>query len=86
MKLEVFLKKGDPDSEELMKMVVSLKDRFKDKLEIFVYEGEEVASEKKLKILPAIVVEDMIKIQGICPSEETILKAFRELGFETVWE
>jgi hypothetical protein len=33
-----------------------------------------------LKIVPALVIEDLIRIEGICPSRETLFKGLCEFG------
>jgi len=84
MKLELFVKRGDSESNSLLKIVEELEQRFAGRLEVKVY-GEEVplAREYRIRFLPCVVVNEMIKIQGVCPSKETIIKALYELGFET---
>ena len=38
--------------------------------------------EYHLTATPAVVIEEMIKIIGFCPSKETLVRALRESGLE----
>jgi len=42
--------------------------------------GRERMEAQGLKVVPALVIEGLIRIEGICPSRETFLKALKEFG------
>jgi hypothetical protein len=39
-------------------------------------------AELGLKVVPAVVIEKLVRIEGICPSRETLWKALREFGLK----
>lgn len=43
-------------------------------------EGRERMGVRGLKVVPALVIEGLIRIEGVCPSRDTFLKALREFG------
>jgi hypothetical protein len=45
-------------------------------------DGRERMMELGLKVVPAVVIENLIRIEGICPSQETLRKALREFGLK----
>jgi hypothetical protein len=58
-------------------------ERHSDMLEVIRFVGEEGTSrfeEYKLGCVPAVVINKTIRIEGICPSEETLDNALREAG------
>ena len=58
-------------------------ERYKDRLEIVRFIGDEATSrfeEYRLGCVPALVINKTIRIEGICPSEETLDNALREAG------
>jgi len=84
VKLEVF--SGDPPCPgcvALMELAQVVSARFPDDLELVVLKGE-AAMEKfdayRLFCVPAAVVNGTIRIEGMCPSESTLLNALREGG------
>ncbi len=61
-------------------------ERYKGKLDVVRFVGDEAISrygEYKLGCVPALVINKTIRIEGICPSEETLDNALREAG---LWE
>ncbi len=84
VKMEVF--SGDPPCPGCL-AILSLADKFaqkyEGKLEIIKFIGEEAMDkfEKyKLGCVPAIVINEKIRIEGICPSQTTLYNALREGG------
>ncbi len=58
-------------------------ERYKERLEIVRFIGDEATSRfegYKLGCVPAVVINKTIRIEGICPSEETLDNALREAG------
>ncbi len=85
VKLEIF--SGDPPCPgcvailELAKQVAAQYDE--SELELVIYEGAEGMEkfeEYKLFCVPAAVVNGVIRIEGMCPSEATLNNALREGG------
>lgn len=84
VKLEVF--SGDPPCPgcvaiiDLAKQVAA---RYEGELELTIYEGAD-GMEKfeayQLFCVPAAVVNESIRIEGMCPSEATLNNALREGG------
>lgn len=67
----------------LSKLLKEIEGEFGDKVEIVVYKGRnELFEEYNLTAAPAVVVGEMIKIMGVCPSKETLVSALREAGLE----
>jgi len=84
VKMEVF--SGDPPCPGCL-AILALADEFarkyKDKLEVIKLIGEEAAAkfeQYKLACVPAIVINEKIRIEGICPSRTTLDNALREGG------
>ena len=67
----------------LSKLLEEIKEEFGDKVEILSYAGQnDLFNEYCLTATPAVVIEEMIKIMGFCPSKETMVCALRETGAE----
>ena len=84
VKMEVF--SGDPPCPGCV-AILALADEFakkyKGKLEVIKLVGEEAIAkfeEYKLGCVPAIVINEKIRIEGICPSRTTLVNALREGG------
>jgi len=82
--MEVF--SGDPPCPGCI-AVLALADeyaqKYKDKLEVIKLVGKQATAkfnEYKLGCTPAIVVNEKIRIEGICPSRTTLDNALREAG------
>lgn len=84
VKVEVF--SGDPPCpgcEALLDLSNWIEGEFKEKVEVFRYVGEEGMKkfeEYKLDMVPAIVVNQKIRVVGLCPSRETVEAMLREAG------
>ena len=84
VKMEVF--SGDPPCPGCV-AILALADeyakKYKGKLEVIKLVGQEAVAkfeEYKLGCVPAVVVNEKIRIEGICPSRTTLDTALREGG------
>ena len=67
----------------LSKLLKEIEAEFGDKVEVVVYKGRHELFEKyNLTAAPAVVVGDLVRIMGVCPSKETLISALREAGLE----
>jgi len=86
VRMEVF--SGDPPCPGCI-AVLALADeyakKYGDKLEVIKLVGKQAMAkfeEYKLGCTPAVVINETIRIEGICPSRETLDNALREAGLE----
>ena len=84
VRMEVF--SGDPPCPGCL-AILALADeyakKYKGRLEVIKLIGEEATAkfeEYKLGCVPAIVINEKIRIEGICPSRTTLESALREGG------
>ena len=84
VKMEVF--SGDPPCPGCV-AILALADEFakkyKGRLEVVKLIGEQAIAkfeEYKLGCVPAVVINEKIRIEGICPSRATLANALREGG------
>jgi thiol-disulfide isomerase/thioredoxin len=84
VKMEVF--SGDPPCPGCI-AILALADEFakkyKGRLEVVKLIGEQAVAkfdEYKLGCVPAIVINEKMRIEGICPSKSTLANALREGG------
>jgi len=84
VKMEVF--SGDPPCPGCV-AILALADEFakkyKGRLEVVKLIGEQAIAkfeEYKLGCVPAVVINEKIRIEGICPSRSTLANALRESG------
>ena len=84
VKLEVFYSTSSNSNDVcLSKLIENIKQEFGDKVEIKTYQGQNgLFNEYYLTVTPGLVIEEMIKIMGFCPSKETVVSALRESGLE----
>ena len=67
----------------LSRLLREIEEEFGDKVEIVTYQGHnELFEEYNLTAAPAVVIEEMVKIMGVCPSKESLVSALREAGLE----
>ena len=67
----------------LSRLLKEIEREFVDKVEIVTYEGyTELFEEYGLTSAPAVVVGELVRIMGVCPSKETLISALREAGLE----
>ncbi len=84
VKVEVF--SGSPPCPgclEIMKLSQVIADEYGEEIELIKYVGEDGLrkfEEYDLFCVPAVVINGMIKIEGVVPSQATFLNALREGG------
>ena len=84
VKMEVF--SGDPPCPgcvAILALADEFAEKYKGKLEVIKLIGEEAIAkfeEYKLGCVPAVVINEKIRIEGICPSQTTLANALREGG------
>jgi hypothetical protein len=86
IKIEAFVGQPPcPGCQELERLCREMQDRFGDRLECLLYQGAAGMGRMEalgLKIVPALVIEGLIRIEGICPTRETFFKGLEEVGFK----
>jgi hypothetical protein len=84
VKIEAFFSTSNGSNDEcLSRLLDEITREFGDKVELVTYQGPtELFDEYCLTTTPALVIEEMIKIMGFCPSKETIVSALKESGLE----
>jgi hypothetical protein len=84
VKMEVF--SGDPPCpacKDVLALADEYAEKHKDKLEVVKLIGQKAVTrfeEYKLGCTPAIVINKIIRIEGICPSRATLDSALKEGG------
>ena len=84
LKMEVF--SGDPPCPgcvAILALADEYAEKYKGKLEVTKLVGQEAVAkfeEYKLGCVPAVVINEKIRIEGICPSRATLDSALREGG------
>jgi hypothetical protein len=67
----------------LSKLLKEIEGEFGDKVEIAIYRGRHELYEKyNLTAAPAVVVGELVRIMGVCPSKESLVSALRECGLD----
>jgi len=67
----------------LSKLLKEIEEEFGDKVEVITYKGRNKLFEKyNLTAAPAIVVGELVRIMGVCPSKESLISALREAGMD----
>jgi len=84
VKVEAFLSASTcSNSASLTNLLKEIQDEFGEKVEIITYQGQnEIFDRYNLTALPAVVIGEIVKIMGFCPSKESLISALRELGME----
>jgi hypothetical protein len=82
IKIEVFYSTAhDSKDTSMTKLINEIAQEFGDKVEIATYKGyNERFNGYYLTATPAVVIEEMVKIMGFCPSKETLVCALKEAG------
>lgn len=67
----------------LSRLLKEIQSEYGDKVEVTIYKGRgELFQKYNLTVAPALVVGDLVRIMGVCPSKETLVSALRECGLE----
>lgn len=65
----------------LARCLDEIKSRFGDRVDIVIHRGPTPRLEElKISVLPALVIGDLVRIAGLCPSRESLVSALRECG------
>jgi len=87
VRMEVF--SGEPPCSScaaLLSLADQYKAKYPDKLEVIKHIGPAAMArfnEFGLWCTPAVVIDEMIRIEGVCPSIETLDTALNEAGLQT---
>lgn len=84
IKIEAFLPAPPcSNSVRLSRLLKEIQEEFGGQVEIVTYQGDhELFNQYHLTALPAVVIGEMIKVMGFCPSKESIISGLKELGME----
>jgi len=84
VKVEVFLSTTPcSNSTHLTELLKEIKEEFSGKVEVITYQGQnDIFDKYYLTAFPAVVVGEMVKIVGFCPSKESLVNALKEMGLE----
>ena len=67
----------------LSRLLKEIQDEFGDRVEVITYKGRnEVFERYNLTTAPALVIGDLVRIMGVCPSKESLMSALKEVGLE----
>ena len=67
----------------LSKLLKEIEGEFGDKVEVITYKGRNELYERyNLSAAPAVVVGELVRIMGVCPSKESLISALREAGLD----
>lgn len=82
VKIEAFFSTyNDSNDRSLSRLLKEIERELGNKVEIISYKGQnKLFEEYGLTAMPAVVIEEVIKIVGFCPSKETLVSAMKESG------
>ena len=82
MKIEVFVSIPPcSGGAKLIRLVDEMKVKYGNALDIEIHKGSDEAFEKyRISSAPALVIEEIVRLMGFCPSAETFENALREMG------
>ena len=67
----------------LSRLLKEIQDEFGDRVEVIIHKGRnEVFERYNLTTAPALVIGDLVRIMGVCPSKESLMSALKEVGLE----
>jgi len=84
VRMEAFLSTSGCFGDDcLCRLLEQIGGEFRGKVKITVHRGHnDLFEEYSLTRTPALVIEDLVKIMGFCPSKETVVAALKEVGVE----
>ena len=86
IKIEAFIGQPPcPGCQELELLCADLKGALGEQVQCVLRKGvagRERMAELGLKVVPAVVIGNLIRIEGICPSRETLWRALKEFGLK----
>ena len=67
----------------LSRLLKEIQEEFGDRVEVITYKGRHELFEKyNLTTAPALVIGELVRIMGVCPSKESLISALKEAGLE----
>jgi hypothetical protein len=82
LKVEAFLD-SSKCSDDLCELLSKIEEEFQEQVEVMLYRDDDrLREEYNLTAAPALIIEEMIRMIGFCPSKETLLSALRDVGLE----
>ena len=67
----------------LSRLLKEIEAEFGEKVEVITCKGRcELFEKYNLTAAPAIVVGELVRIMGVCPSKESLISALKEAGME----
>jgi hypothetical protein len=84
IKVEVFLSvPACSGGVAVRRLIDEVAKRYADQMEVIYHQGRDVRYEElKLSSAPAIIVGDLVRFVGVCPTKEGLIGALREAGLE----
>ncbi len=84
VQIEAFMSENECSGDAaLFGILNEIEQEFGDKVGIAVYKGSNQLSEEyNISATPAVVIGELTRIVGFCPSKETVISALREAGLE----
>ena len=83
LKIKVFTSEPPCSGGRLVRRLVEeIKKEYEDKIDLEYYLGLcDEAKKYELQVSPAIIIDEDIRIIGVCPTKRTLKDAIREAGF-----
>lgn len=67
----------------LTKLLREIEQEYGDKVEIVIHKGRNESFQNyNLTTAPAVVIGELVRMMGFCPSKESLISALREAGLE----
>jgi hypothetical protein len=84
LKIEAFLSTPPcANSVRLTQLLDEMKKNFGETIEVIVHHSHtEIFDAYNLTATPAVVIEELVKMMGFCPSRESLIAALQEVGLE----
>jgi hypothetical protein len=84
LKIDAFLSTPPCDSSaKLIRLLDEVRRDYGEAVEIIMHDDRtDLFDAYSLTATPAVVVEELVKMVGFCPSKESLIAALREMGLE----